>query len=586
MIIVKDKFLGIKRIFFASVLFLILAPFVWTSFFVVPSADDYDYSGSSIHMGYFNFQSYLYTNWSARYIATAIQSNPLLIHFWVYRFIPLLLFIFFVHSFYKIFSEISPFNYYSKVERVCFSFAVLALYLAQIVITSNFYWLSASATYVLPLILLNYFLVCLYRLSIKNDERITNIALASILIFLIIGSDEVIMIFLDFVILVAFLFSSFKNKKIKFNWGIFSLGLVALISSSLVVFAPGNMVRAHENREIGSAIIGSLHSFFKNGYEWLFSNSIVWIIVFPFLYLVLYAFFKQRSTLERMNGYLINPLIATFLWFIFLVLCFFPHYWALGGDEGPDRTIALIQFLFYIGFFYILCTLAFFIWKRYGKRLNEDLFKTSAHVSYILLIIAVIVMFSTSKNVHMGYIDMITRESENFYDMNEQVKNMILAGGNGIIFVPGEADVPKLTSFRGKENFSSMGSYFRKNVKVVKNISLEDFRIVEKYLGAQVDNQGNGVYFDSDSNSIVYKFIMGGDRENKKFFVEIISDSGREKIQSEEFNWNFDKSEIDGYSYYIFHFSYQDIEKVSTYQLDEVGRRIWEKTVKLKNKSN
>jgi hypothetical protein len=186
----------------------------------------------------------------------------------------------------------------------------------------------------------------------------------------------------------------------------------------------------------------------------------------------------------------------------------------------------------------------------------------------------------------MGYIDMITRESENFYDMNEQVKNMILARGNGIIFVPGEADVPKLTSFRGKENFSSMGSYFRKNVKVVKNISLEDFRIVEKYLGAQVDNQGNGVYFDSDSNSIVYKFIMSGDRENKKFFVEIISDSGREKIQSEEFNWNFDKSEIDGYSYYIFHFPYQDIEKVSTYQLDEAGRKIWEKTVKLQNESN
>lgn len=463
----------LKNVFFLILLGFMLIPFLWISFFAVPSIDDYLSSGKAIRGGYFSYQLNNYLHWNGRYVSTALQSIPWLTNFWVYRFIPLVIFLLFVNSFYLLFKTVRPFDYYSKFERLLISVGILALYLTQIENTSNFYWFSGSVTYVLPLILLNYLLVCLYKLFIENNKKMSNVILASFLIFLIIGTGEVAMVFLDSLLLIFFLISSFKDGKFRFNQTLFFLGFIALISSTILFLAPGNSIRESATpfaRNLIFAINAALDASLKYGKGWIFGESPLWLLSFPILFLAYRAFSKQpEQSLKKLNGYFVHPLLAFFLWFILMAATLFAPYYAV-GNHAPDRTFAMIQFLFYLGFFYVLCTIAFYAWKHYSRRLNN-----AYPISCAFLILAVEVVCLFSDNLQRSYDDMISGKSSNFYQVNEKIKNVIANGGNEEIFVPGNIDVPKITSFEGNTNPYYMGLFFGKKVKIVKDLSPNDY---------------------------------------------------------------------------------------------------------------
>jgi len=579
----KLYFSALKNGFFVILLGLILFPFLWISFFAVPSVDDYIAPGNSIIMGYFNFQLSQYTHWNGRYVATALQSIPVVTNFWIYRFTPLLIFLLFVNSFYLLFKTVRPFDYYSKFERLLISLGILALYLTHIVSASNFYWFSGSVTYILPLILLNYFLVCLYKIFIENDKKIINIFLVSFLVFLMIGTGEVIMVFLDMLLFIFFLVSFLKDKKFKFNWILFFLGVIALISSMILVLAPGNSARESLvpfARNFNFAIGTSLGAILKYGYKWMFGKSSLWLMGFPILFLLCRAFSKQQEqVLEKLNDYLINPFLAFFLWFILMAASFFVPYYAV-GNHVLDRTVAIIQLLFYLGFFYVLCTVAFYITKHYRNNLNSTISQKIIRVSScIFFILAIISLYLFSTNLQKSYEDMISGKSSNFYYANKEIRNMILSRSDGEIFVPGKIDVPKLTSFEGKTNTLRMAEFFGKNVKIAHDLSLGDYYIAEKYAAISADNQEINVYFDKTSNSIVYKASKSSNLENKRFYVEITYNNKKEQIKKEVFDWNYEESEINGYLYYVFYLSDKIINGIYTYQLDQKGNKYWEKTV-------
>ncbi len=338
--------LSVKHLFWISVVFLV--SYALLGLLAYPAVDDYDYARKAIEKGFWNTWVYEYLNWNGRYIATAILSfNPLTWKmFDLYHLIPSFLILGLLAGTCSLFNEL--FNGVTTKQRsyqYAFIFVFLFLY-RHFTLEQDLYWMAGSITYTLPITFYSFGLshMLKYLRTSKGLEKFTHLVVAIVSAFILIGSNETIMVIWNFTLLSAIIYQWVYSKK--FNSGLAILFIFSLIFSFSVLLAPGNSVRS--NRYLKS------HDFFRT-----VGNSITYTLVYsikflspPFvIFLVLNKKLVQglKSKYQLLTPNKKNLRFICFVWFGVMFLTMAPSLWGMGRRPN-DRTLASSIYFYYLLF--------------------------------------------------------------------------------------------------------------------------------------------------------------------------------------------------------------------------------------------
>ena len=317
-------------------LFASIAPYLFLALFSVPSADDFSQAFRSMDQGILGFVSSRYLNWSGRYSSDLIIStfNVLgsqvnqyfLIKF--YYIVPvLILFTYSISSycFVSLLSRESPLKW-----RIVFALLSTVLMLSYVELRSTVFWLAGGATYTLgnSLFLIS-LAITLSLVFIENVNRklLLLATVNSFLIFFLNGFNEIIMICNTVVIsgllLCSYLLRSLKGEK---YWNLLAFEAFSIISTLIVVFAPGNAVRASQDaQKVGllKVAIRSLWAMVDSAFHWI---NPVWICFCIVLFFISRYFISGKLELYIRDERKFFPLVASL--FLALTLCDIIH-WAV-----------------------------------------------------------------------------------------------------------------------------------------------------------------------------------------------------------------------------------------------------------------
>lgn len=447
----KIETLSFKKqigIILSTFFLIVLVPLFIAGFFVVPSVDDYFESTCSIKEGYINRQIEHYVSWNGRYTSTAIQSAPFLINFSVYRIIPFILFISFITSFYYFLSF--PSFKFSNIEKIFISLFILSVYFVFMMIPSNFFWLSASATYFLPIILSFYVGRIIFDefLDLKKNKFLNFLFLFAI--FIIVGCSEIAMMWINEVLVLSiityFLFKKNISKILSFGL------LISIISSLIVILSPGNHNRMEyfpEGNNLFNAFFGAIKQSISSFNEWFFDDIGILLFLLSFIYFIIKLIDFKESRILRILSNDVYISICLFFSLSTLFILFFVPFWSLGSG-GPERTIAFIQFIFIIN----VLSMSFILATSFLRLFSERKFWHKRYLEKIFIVFLCVFLvksFLISHNIFNLYGDLLSLKLSNFYNANVDYGDCVNNRNQGCnIYIPEE---PKITSFDGKKNF-------------------------------------------------------------------------------------------------------------------------------------
>ncbi|HEX8461235.1 MAG TPA: DUF6056 family protein [Segetibacter sp.] len=341
------NFINNKKFFFVAV-GIFLFPYLLFSFWNMPSADDYMILDKKPIYGFWQLQSWVYHNWTGRYVATFVSSifsysGFLYLHYYLHALL-LLAFTFFAWLF--CLRQINKYflsNYLSLSTVVLVSLFLLVLELIIIPETvTAFYWFSSAITYQLPLLLMVILIGLIIQLMLGKDKKITFFIPASILIICINGFNESITLFIlvTSTILLGYYFITYK-KIPKF---ILALYVISLISSAFLLLAPGII---HRGSLISASPVFTILSIavikFSILHWFVFKEPVWWFSVF-----FLSIFFSNNKHLygQQFTKFT-KPSSAAVLAFYVAggIIIYFPILYVTNGSL-PLRTENILCFLF------------------------------------------------------------------------------------------------------------------------------------------------------------------------------------------------------------------------------------------------
>lgn len=347
---ILDFVLKNKYLFLISNLIFILLPYIYISFFTNPIADDFTYAFKGKHYEIFEILKHEYLKWNGRYSSNLfVVLNPIVFNSFIcYKIVPVFAIFLTILSFFAFLSTVS--EIFNKAEKITYSIILTLLFLYQMpIISEGIYWYTGFVTYHLGNILLLFLLALIFK-YIKNKyllNKYFHLLIILLLLFIIIGLNEVIMLNLVFFSFLSF-YISYRNKLKNRNFFIL-LFAFTLIFSVLVFFAPGNSTREHlfsNNHNFVSSIVSSTIQTFRFIFDWISSLPLIIASVFYFF------INKQLSDKEYFfkNSFYLTPLLSVILLFITVFICIFPAYWAT-GILGQQRSVNVAYFLFLILWF-------------------------------------------------------------------------------------------------------------------------------------------------------------------------------------------------------------------------------------------
>lgn len=415
---------------------LTVLPFLVISIFNNPSADDFCYNNFSRDWGYLNTQIEAYYNWTGRYFSTAIMSIRALVSgsFYLYKLIPIILLMLLFLSFYHLSSSI--FNSLSRKAKYVLTFLLMILYLLQMPSTSQgFYWLPGSVTYQLSIILS----VFLFSFVIKYLETLKKkyLIISMVFSFLVIGLNEISLMFVDLVLGVVFVFTLITQRKI--NYSLLILLIFMAICSAIVVTSPGSAARATtypDNHQFLYSLLKTIKATKRHLGDWLPT-----IIV---SFLVFFDYFNKNITIETPKLFKVNLLIPSVIVFSFLVIGVFPVYYSL--KWVPLRTVNVIYFFFLLGLIYLA-----FVFYFKLKSKHKD-FLIFSKWTKIFLFVLIFIRLGGNNNVRTAYSDLL---SGNAYKYDEAIKKryqILLNSEEQKLSVPELTNLPKTIFFEDIKN--------------------------------------------------------------------------------------------------------------------------------------
>ena len=316
-------------------------------FFNVPLGDDFWYAESFITNGFWQTQLNFYHQWSGRYIATAAIStlNPISFGYFNLSFIhPLLLILSFAYTLYHFIKN--SIDFFNVTVNPWLLFSVLFFFYFNYVpdFGETFYWMAGAYTYQLPIIFFLIYLNSIINLfkSHSKLEIIRNQIIALISLFIVLGCNEVIVVYANFINLLLFLFL-LKNKNYLNRFT--PIFVITLIISYLMITAPGNFGR-------GSLFVKSDYHFLKSSLHSLSRSIFVfffWFFSLLMLLLLLPTISTQKNDqIEKLFFIFKSQKIITLSVIAFLLgvlfVGFFPSIFTTNWI--PQRAYTPIFFIF------------------------------------------------------------------------------------------------------------------------------------------------------------------------------------------------------------------------------------------------
>jgi hypothetical protein len=311
--------------------------------------DDYCFAYMTRDYGFWQAQKLYYEGWSGRYISNMIfHATPLAFGvFWFVKVMPFLILGYLFHAIYTFIGEVlNP----TQSNRLLLTATFLSLFIIfSPSIIDTFYWYSSVFIFPTSFGFFLYFIVVVLRYYQPQYQHIKlPIALlAATLVFFIVGSNEVMMLFIiGFCGAVWGYILLFKRR---FDTLFFALMLIGLYFAYFwVVQAKGNQIRLVGGNVLGGAIALSLKNALKstllNCFKW--SGQLLHLGIFYPLFL--HKFMPQRpANIFKVNIWIAILALLTLVFFMFFVI----HY---GNDMGvPDRVKNVIFGVYLTGAFYI-----------------------------------------------------------------------------------------------------------------------------------------------------------------------------------------------------------------------------------------
>lgn len=439
---------------------LSILPFLVISIFNNPSADDFCYNVYTRDLGYLNTQLEAYNNWSGRYFSTAIISISAFVSgsFYLYKSFPLILFFLFFISLYHLFSSI--FNYVPKKLKLAFVFLIVVLYLLQIPSTSEgFYWLAGSVTYQLSIILS----VFLFSFLIKflNTSKKRYLIVSMFLSFLVMGSNEISLMFVDLIVGVIFLYTSFIKYRI--NYSIFGLLIFMVVCTAFVVLSPGSASRVTTypgNQQFLYSFFKTLNATKSHLGDWLPSIIITFFVFFDYL--------DKNISIQIPQIFNVKLLIPFVIVFSFPLIGVFPVYYSL--KWVPYRSLNLIYFFFLMGLMYLGFVLYFKL------KIAQKEFLVFSKWTKIFLFIIIFIRLGGNNNIRIAYSDLISGRAYAYNAVLTNRYKIIHESKSQVLVFPALTNLPKTIFFEDiKDNPNHWinqcyRSYFdKKEIKVNPN---------------------------------------------------------------------------------------------------------------------
>lgn len=411
-------------------LLLTISPFLFLFLFNHPAADDFTVSDHTDLKDIFNAQVHYYQIWGGRYFSNLVLSlNPLYFKsFLGYKLFTLFIMLMFVYFLFSLLTEL-PKNSLNFKNRILLTLSIIFLYLyAMPSVSQSFYWMISSVIYQTGLILIMMFLK-FYMKFLREKNKSSGILLKLILFLLIIavsGSSEISMVIGIMIISTLAIINVLSNKK--FNPLLLLLIFTSIIFSLVMLFAPGNSIRALQYPDNHNFIL-SLTLTFSTLTEYLIS----WIFQTPLLYISLLTIpvtckIKMNSSLKN-SSFFFNPGYSILFFLLILFILFFIPVWSI-GNVPFSRTVNMIYFVFLAGWFYnvIICL------NYFSNKFSFDVKKIPDYLYLASLIIVVLFLFKKN-NVKNVYADLLKGRAAGFNrELNERYDFINNSSSDTLVF--------------------------------------------------------------------------------------------------------------------------------------------------------
>lgn len=423
--------------------------------------DDFCFAYMTRDYGFWEAQKLYYEGWSGRYISNMIfHATPLAFgNFWFVKLMPFLIFSFLFHALYTFIGEVLNPTQSNRIILTATFLSIFIIFSPSIVDT--FYWYSSVFIFPTSFGLFLYFIVAVLRYYQPQYQhiRLPIAVLAATLVFFIIGSNEVMMLFV--IGLCGAVWGYILLFHRRFEILFFALMLIGLYFAYFwVVQAKGNQVRLVGGNVLGGAIALSL----KNALKSTVFDGLKWsLMLSPFAYL--YMFFlpikESVKVIFKANVWMVVLGLFTLLFMMFFVI----HY---GNDMGvPDRVKNVIFAVFLVGYFYIITIVKY-------------LYSVNYKIKYPLItygIITLLIGFSVlryGQNLRIMYADIRLGIAKRYDQEMTQRYTQIRESKSDTVYVAPLKNIPKSLCFddiRDTEKHlwnRCYANYFGKKVIILK----------------------------------------------------------------------------------------------------------------------
>lgn len=417
--------------------------------------------------GFWAAQKFYYEGWSGRYFSNMIfHATPLAYGvFWFVKVMPIFILGLLFHATYTFIGEILKPSRANQLLLTATFLSIFILFSSSVVDT--FFWYTSVFIFPTSLCCFLYLIVVILRYYQPQYQKIKYAIalLAATLVFFIVGSNEVMMLFtIAFLGMIWFYILVFEKR---FDTFIFALMLIGLYFAYFwVIKAEGNQVRLVGGNLMGGAIglslINALKSTLVSALRWTTSLIFFWSFYFRFLH---------KNLPERpANIFKVNIWIAIMgLLMLIFVMFFVIHY---GNDMGvPDRVNNTIFAIFLTGIFYTL-TIAFYLPSSEPIRNYEGMGRWQ-YISVFAVLIGVYIYLGTV-NLKTMYADIRLGIAKRYDQEMTQRYEHIRTSKSDTVYITPLKNIPKSLYFDEiKTNEQHLwnkcyATYFEKKVIILK----------------------------------------------------------------------------------------------------------------------
>jgi hypothetical protein len=427
--------------------------------------DDYCFAYMTRDYGFWEAQKLYYEGWSGRYISNMIfHATPLAFGvFWFVKVMPFLILGFLFHAFYTFIGELlKP----SRANQLLLTITLLSIFIIfSSSVVDTFFWYTSVFIFPTSLCFFLYLIVVILRYYQSQYQQIKYwiALLAATLVFFIVGSNEVMMLFT--IAFLGMIFGYILLFEKRFDTFIFALMLIGLYFAYFwVVQAKGNQTRLVGGNVLGGAITLSLTNALKS----TITAILNWSVLF-FIFAVIYStYFLQRnyqstpSNIFKVNVWMVILGLISLIFLMFFVI----HY---GNDMGvPDRVKNVIFAIFAIGFFYIITIFHF----KYPRDFKERYSDWVVYGVFSILILANVLYYG--KNLKTMYADIRLGIAKRYDQEMTQRYTQIRESKSDTVYIAPLKNIPKSLCFDDIKTTEKhlwnkcYATYFEKKVIILK----------------------------------------------------------------------------------------------------------------------